>query len=111
MCSSDLSDATVVEGDAGTRNLVVPITLSDSATADVLVHYSTVPGSAVAGADYTARSGTIKIAKGKRQVTVTVPIASDTVSESTESFSLVVDSAPNATIAKGTGTITVRDDD
>jgi hypothetical protein len=105
------SDATVVEGDAGTRKLVVPITLTESATADVLVHYSTAPGSAVAGADYTSRSGTIKIPQGKRQVTLTIPITSDTTSENTESFSLVVDSAPNATIVKGTGTITIRDDD
>jgi len=105
------SDATVVEGDTGTRNLVVPITLSQSATADVLAHYSTVPGTAAAGSDYTTRSGTIKIAKGNRQVILTIPVTPDTTSEGTESFSIVVDSAPNAIIVKGTGTVTIRDDD
>jgi len=105
------SDASIVEGDSGVRNLVVPITLTSSATADVLVHYSTVPGTAVAGGDYTTRTGTVKILAGKRQAVVTIPINSDTTSEGTESFSVVVDSAPNATIVKGTGTITIRDDD
>jgi len=105
------SDATVVEGDSGVRNITVPITLTDSATADVLVHYATVAGTASPTADYSARSGTIKILKGKRQVMVTIPITSDATSEGTETFSLVVDSAPNATIVKGTGVVTIRDDD
>ena len=67
-----VSDQTIVEGDAGSRKLLVPITLTQSATADVLVHYSTVSGSAMPGSDYTSKSGTIKIAKGKRQVTIAI---------------------------------------
>jgi hypothetical protein len=107
------SDATVVEGDAGTRNLVVPITLTDSAATgkDVVAQWSTVAGSALAGSDYTPKSGTLKILAGKRQGTVTIPLLADTVSEGTKSFQLVVSSATNATIMKGTGVITIRDDD
>ena len=44
-------------------------------------------------------------------MSVTIPITSDATSEGTETFSLVVDSAPNATIVKGAGVITIRDDD
>jgi chitinase len=105
------SDATVVEGDSGTRNLVVPITLTKSATSDVSLHWSTVNGSAVAGSDFTSRSATTKIAAGKRQITVTIPLLSDTASEGTESFQLVVSSVTNATVSDGTGVITIRDDD
>jgi hypothetical protein len=107
------SDATVVEGDSGTRNLVVPITLTQSAATgkDVLAHWSTLAGSAAPGSEYTPKSGTLKIVAGKRQGTVTIPLLPDTVSEGTESFQLVVDTATNATITDGTGVITIRDDD
>jgi hypothetical protein len=109
-----VSDATVVEGDSGTRNLVVPITLTQSAATDAAVsaHWSTVAtGSAAPGTDYTGKSGTLSIAAGKRQGTVTIPILSDTGSEGTETFQLVVSTATNATILDGTGVITIRDDD
>ena len=56
-------------------------------------------------------SGTIKIAKGARQVTVTIPIVADTASAGTETFQVVVDSAPGVSIVKGTGVVTIRDDD
>jgi hypothetical protein len=105
------SDATIVEGDTGTRSLLVPITLTQAAAADVTVHYATVAGTASPGSDYTAKSGTIKIAKGARQVTATIPIVADTNSEGTETFQVVVDSAPGVSIAKGTGVVTIRDDD
>jgi len=107
------SDATVVEGDAGIRNLVVPITLTQSAAsnAPVSAHWSTVAKSASAGSDFTPMSGTLVIPAGKRQGTVTIPLLADVVSEGTESFQVVVDHATNATVMDGTGVITIRDDD
>jgi len=107
------SDATVVEGDAGTRNLVIPITLTQSAATDapVSAHWSTVAKSATAGSDFTPASGTLVIPAGKRQGTITVPVLADLLSEGTESFQIVVDHATNATITDGTGVITIRDDD
>ena len=105
------SDATVVEGDSGVRNLVVPITLTKAATSDVSLHWATANGSAVSGSDYTAKSGTTKIASGKRQITVTIPLLADTTPESTESFQLLISAVTNATTVKGTGVVTIRDDD
>lgn len=106
-----VSDATVVEGDAGARSLVVPISVSAPVGTPVLVHWSTVNGSAVAGADFTARSGTVKLGASARMVTVSIPLAVDTVAEPTETFQVVVDSAPGVLVLDGAGVVTVVDDD
>lgn len=106
-----VSDATVVEGDSGLRSLVVPIALTTSATSDVLINWSTQPGTATAGTDYTTRSGTAKIAATKRFVYLTIPILADTGSEGTETFQVVVNTASGATVIDGTGVVTIRDDD
>ncbi|MEO6468664.1 MAG: Calx-beta domain-containing protein [Acidimicrobiia bacterium] len=106
-----ISDATVVEGDSGVRSLVVPIALTTSATSDVLINWSTQPGTATAGSDYTTRSGTAKIAATKRFVYLTIPILADTGSEGTENFQVVVNTASGATVIDGTGVVTIRDDD
>ncbi|MGZ4795278.1 MAG: Calx-beta domain-containing protein [Acidimicrobiia bacterium] len=107
-----VSDATVVEGDSGTRTLQVPVALTYTAPADVIFHWSTVgTGSATAGADYVNKSGTVKIKQGQRMAIVSVPLLPDTVSESNETFQIVVDSATNANRFDPTGVVTIRDDD
>lgn len=106
-----VSDGLVVEGDSGARSIVVPIALTNTASGDVILHWSTVAGSATAGSDFTAKSGTVKIASGQRMTTVTVPITVDATSEGTESFQVVVDTASNASLVRNAGTVTIRDDD
>ena len=106
-----VSDALVVEGDSGTRSLLVPIALTNPATVDVLISWSTQAGSATPGSDYTNRSGTAKIAANARQVNVWIPLLADALAEGTESFQIVVSAAPNAIILDGTGVVTIRDDD
>lgn len=107
-----VSDSSLVEGDLGTRSLIVPIALSAPATADVLINWSTVgTGSATAGVDYTARSGTVKIAALKRVAYVTIPVLPDTATEGPETFQVVVNSASSGTIVDGTGVVTILNDD
>ena len=108
-----VSDATVVEGDSGLRSLLVPIVLTNPATSDVIISWSTQNGTATSGigGDYTAKSGTAKIAANGRQVNVSIPLLSDAISEGTENFSIVVNSASSATVIDGTGVVTIRDDD
>ncbi len=106
-----VSDGLVVEGDVGTRNIVVPIALTNPAASDVVLHWSTVADSATAGVDFTTKSGTVKIASGARMATVSIPIRVDATSEGTESFRIVVDTASNASLVRATGFVTIRDDD
>ncbi len=70
------------------------------------VNYTTQDGSAVAGQDYTAVSGTIAFNAGELQKTVTIPILSDNIPEN-ESFSFVL-SNPNGAILQTPSSSTIR---
>lgn len=106
-----VSDARVVEGNSGTRSLVVPVTLTNPAAGNVVISYATQAGSAGAGTDFTSKSGTATIKSAKRFTNLSIRILANSVPEGTETFQLVVTSATNATIIDGTGVITITDDD
>src|SRR5438093_754198 len=53
-----IDDATVEEGDSGTKGLVFTVTRSEAALTDVTVSYATSNSSAVAPADYTTTGWT-----------------------------------------------------
>ena len=83
------------------------VTLDRAATAAVTVDYATADGTATAGDDYTATSGTLTFAPGETAKTVSVPIIDDTVDDSGETFTLVLSNASGAVLAdaEATGTI------
>lgn len=93
------------------------IRLSAPASGDVLLSYSTVNGSAIAGSDFNGvTGGTTTIAAGQTSKTVTITLRDDTTAESTETFRLKVDQATlngqSLTITNplgGTGTIADND--
>jgi hypothetical protein len=65
----------------------------------------------VAGADYQAASGTLTFAPGVTSQTLDVLVNGDTVQEPDETFSVVLSNPVSATIAAGTGTGTITNDD
>ena len=77
----------------------------------VTVDYATSDGTAVAGADYTATSGTLTFAAGETVKTVNVPIIDDSHDEGEETFTLRLSNAQGARIGDGeaTGTIVNAD--
>ena len=80
---------TAVNEDDGSVGFLV--TLSPAASGTVTVNYATVDGTAVAGTDYTATSGTLTFAPGEREKkTALVPIADDGEEDSGETFRLVL---------------------
>ncbi|HEV3084860.1 MAG TPA: cellulase family glycosylhydrolase, partial [Gemmataceae bacterium] len=85
------------------------VTLSASSTQPVTVGYSTADGTAIQGKDYVATSGTLTFAPGQTQQTITVPVLADPTNTTSETFSVVLRSPLNGTLAgsgQGTGTIT-----
>jgi len=106
-----VANASVVEGNAGTTNLVFTVTSSIAATNTIAVTYATVDGTATAGSDYTATNGTLNIAIGATSGTVTVPVLGDTAIEADETFTLVLTAPANATVTGGTITGTIINDD
>ena len=80
---------TAVNEDDGSVGFLV--TLNPAATGTVTVQYATADGTAVAGTDYTATSGTLTFAPGEREKkTDLVPIVDDDEEDSGETFRLVL---------------------
>ena len=106
-----IGDASITEGDSGSSQLSFTVTLSQAATGPVTVSYSTANGTATAGSDYTARSGTLTFAAGETTKTVTVPITGDTAVEGNETFTISLAAASGATIADGAAVGTIVNND
>ena len=84
-----------------------------SSNRSVAVNYATVNGTALAGSDYTATSGTLTFGPGETVKTFTVPVANDTAVEGDEAFTVVLSNPTNGASlgTPGTVTVTVVDDD
>ena len=78
---------------------------------DVTVHYATADGTATAGVDYVATSGSMVIRKGTINTEITVPILSDSVEDDGETFTLTLRNVSGAEIADGEAVGTIRDGD
>ena len=104
-----VADAEAEEGTDATLDFQV--TLDREAAGTVTVEYATSDGTALAGSDYTATSGTLTFAPGETEKTVSVPVLEDDHDEGSETLTLRLTSASGATIADGeaTGTITNSD--
>jgi len=106
-----VSDVTVTEGNSGTQTASFTVTLSPANTQSVTVDYATADGTAKAGSDYTAVSGTLTFNPGETSKTVTVDVLGDTVDESDETFFLNLSNPIHADILDGQGQGTIVDDD
>jgi Calx-beta domain len=113
-CPVQAGNASVREGNSGTRSLVFPVSIGDGLVpADtVTATYATTPGTATPVVDYTPVTGTVTFAAGQTLKTVSVPVVGDTIPEPNETLFLVL-SNPSAnafiSVAQGTGTI-INDD-
>ncbi len=111
--SVSIGGATVTEGDSGTQTLIFTVTTSAAAGANASVTYATADGTALAGSDYTAKTGTLVIPSGSSSATITVDVTGDTAFEFDETLILTL-SAPSGlalgTDSSATGTITDDDD-
>jgi endoglucanase len=106
-----INDVTITEGDSGTKNATFTVSLSAASTEEVSVEYATADGSAEAGSDYTAQSGTLTFTPGQTTQTLTVPVLGDTLTEGSETFDVNLSNSTNAIIADSQGTATLLDND
>jgi len=106
-----IGDVTVAEGNAGTSDAVFSVSLSAASSSTVTVSYATANGTASAGGDYVAVSGTLTFPAGTTSHTVAVAVNGDMAPESTETFFVSLSGAANATIADGEGQGTILNDD
>ena len=104
-----VADTTVTEGADAQLDFVV--SLSRAAVSPVTVDYLTRDGTAIAGQDYTATSGTVTFAAGETGKTVTVPVLDDVHDEGSETMKLKLANASGGRLTdrKAIGTITNSD--
>jgi subtilisin family serine protease/subtilisin-like proprotein convertase family protein len=107
-----LNDVTVSEGDSGTTTAVFTVTLTPAGSETVTVDYLTTDGTAAAGSDYQAGSGTVTFSPGVTTQTITVTVNGDTLSEANETFFVdLLNPAGGAVIGQSRGRATIVDDD
>ena len=104
-----VADARAEEGTDASLDFAV--TLDPESTGEVTVDYATADGTATAGDDYTATSGTLTFAAGETSKTVSVPVLEDNHDEGSETLTLRLSNAQGATIADGEATGTIANSD
>ena len=105
-----ISDVSVDEA-AGTVTFTVTRAGLTVASTSSSVNYATLDGTAVDEADYAVASGILQFAAGETSKTVTIALTDDRFIEGSESFSLRLSQATNATIADGEALATIVDND
>ena len=104
-----VADARVEEG-AGAV-LAFAVTLSRAATSRLTVDYATSDGSARAGEDYTAASGTLTFQAGDTSATIEVGVLDDAHDEGEETLTLRLSNATGGKVIDGEATGTIENKD
>ena len=84
------------------------VTLDEAASGNVTVDYATSDGSADAGDDYTAKSGTLSFSAGETSKTISVSIEDDIENESDETFTVTLSNPSGADLGTSSATGTIR---
>ncbi len=105
----EVADARVEEGDGAV--LAFLVTLSRAAGGTLTVDYATANGSAHAGVDYRAASGTLEFRAGESSKTVEVTVFDDSHDEGEETLTLRLSNASSGRVTGGEATGTIKNTD
>jgi uncharacterized delta-60 repeat protein len=99
----------------GGGSLKVTVRREGTSTLNMSVKYATTNGTALAGQDYVATSGTLALASGQTEATFTVTILNDSVAEPSETFEVILNEPrPLGSSRLGLNyraTVTIEDDE
>ena len=105
-------DSINISVDEDDSQATLSVELSQASTITVTVDYATSDGSALAGDDYTATSGTLTFAAGETVMAIIVPILDDDAYEPTQQFDVTLSNPTGATLPTYPGAaINIRDDE
>ncbi|MEZ4593384.1 MAG: Calx-beta domain-containing protein [Chloroflexota bacterium] len=88
-----------------------PVTLNHTSPLTTTVPYSLVAGTAVAGEDFVAHSGTLTFPPGNASQNVQISLLPDGQFEPDETFSLQLTNGVNGVLGVDTAVFTIQDDD
>lgn len=108
---ADEDSATLTVGDATVSEnagfAAVSVQLSAPAGL-VTLRYTTVDGTATAGPDYEARTGTLTFTASSSEESISIPVRSDLLlSEANETFEVVVSEVSGATVVRDRAVVTI----
>ena len=106
-----IDDVTKAEGNSGTTSFTFTVSLDAISSVPVSVQYASANGTATAGSDYTASSGSLTIPAGELFQQVTIQVAGDTAMEANETFYVNLSNSSGATLADNNGLGTITNDD
>ncbi|MEY2518221.1 MAG: large repetitive protein, partial [bacterium] len=111
--SVTIAGASTAEGNSGSKTVTLTLTLSAPAVGGETVAWATSNGTATAGSDYNAASGTVTFAAGATSATISVTVLGDRTAESDETFFVMLTN-PTGGLTLGTpatATVTIVSDD
>jgi hypothetical protein len=106
-----VGDASVLEGDSGTTDLVFPVSLSRPLSQPLTFCATTVPGTAWPGVDFEPYAAYRTVPVGQTAASVTVRVRGDRIREPDERLSLVVAGLAQVRVTDARATGTIRNDD
>jgi len=95
-------------------NLTITVSRTGDVSSESTIDYATSDGTAIAGSDYTARTGTLTFAAGQLSRTISIPITDDTLYEGTsETFTLTLSNPGGGAVltSPASATVTISDND
>lgn len=106
-----VAESTGTEGNGGGTPLAFTFSLSAASPQTVAVAYQTSDGTAAAGSDYAAVSGTVTFPAGSTLATVDVTVTGDALDEPNETFYLNLTTPVDASLASDATLGRIVDDD
>ncbi|MEJ7684998.1 MAG: Calx-beta domain-containing protein [Segetibacter sp.] len=87
------------------------VLLSKASSQKITVKYATQNGTATAGSDYVAKSGTLTFAARTTKQSISITVNGDKTPEANETFNVLLSNAVNAQINDAVGLGTITNDD
>jgi PKD repeat protein len=106
-----IGNVSVVEGDSGTTPAAFTVSLSAPCSDPVTVNWATADGTATAGTDYQAASGTLTFSPGQTALNVSVSVFGNTTPQPNRTFTVALSGPQGVLLGTSQGTGTILDDD
>jgi hypothetical protein len=106
-----IAGASVIEGDAGSKEVTLTVSLDSPPLLPVQIAYATANRTATAPADYTAKSGTLTIAAGETSGIIAVTVVGEILGEANETFAVILGPVVGGTLSVSEAIVTIVNDD
>ena len=106
-----IADLSQAEGNFGTTTHGLALTLGGASPVPVVVNFTVTAGTATAGVDFVAGSGTVVMPAFVTSYPLPVSVLPDLIDEGNETYNVTLTSAVNATLGDAQAVGTILDDD